>query len=90
MGPSDNIFMNHALDSVTEAAVSGPMKSMKMEQPVRGRGQGVSSEQGGAIINIYTLPPVLTGSPSLVPMVTTPHLVMVTTVSAAMAPHLPR
>ena len=56
----------------------------------RDPGAGTGGEQGGAIINIYTLPPLLTGSPSLVPMVTTPHLVMVTTVSAAMAPHLPR
>ena len=48
MGPSENIFMSHALDSVTEAAVSGPKKSMKMEQPVRGRGQGDGGTTGGS------------------------------------------
>ena len=51
MGPSDNIFMSHALDSVTEAAVSGPKKSMKLEQPVRGRGQGVEQLGRGDVRN---------------------------------------
>ena len=51
MGPSENIFMSHALDSVTEAAVSGPKKSMKLEQPVRGRGQGAEQLGRGDVRN---------------------------------------
>ena len=36
--------MSHALDSVTETSVSGPKKSMRLEQPVRGRGQGAGAD----------------------------------------------